>query len=106
MSYMIKLDAGRLIFAPYDDESMIRAVGKIPTLRFLEGQTVKCHCESGEWRKGKIVKLMYREEDWNWFVRSVRVTHFFFIHSLTRLTGDARSPISVRPEVLIERGCL
>ena len=82
MSYMIKLDAGRLIFAPYDDESMIRAVGKIPTLRFLEGQTVKCHCESGEWRKGKIVKLMYREEDWNWFVRSVRVIICFpFTHS-------------------------
>lgn len=68
--YQIDLDSGGSVFAPKDDESVIRREGTLqmadPNLRFRVGQRVLCAYDddgTGErrWEAGRVVALHYHE---------------------------------------------
>ena len=79
--YQIRLDGGRMIYSPEDDEDYIRAIGKVksspllgdehkclPKFRFDLGQRVECKCsdnDDDEWEKGQICRIFYPTADCN-----------------------------------------
>ena len=78
MPYEISLDMGGSVFAPEDDDSVIRAAGQLithdPALRFAVGDRVECYFSDadgmsddsseggGRWEEGTVVALHYHEE--------------------------------------------
>lgn len=70
MPYEVKLDSGGSVFAPHDDDSVIRKAGSIrmtdPALRFGVGDRVECLYQEDDgtqhWEPGRIVALHYHEE--------------------------------------------
>lgn len=69
MPYQVRLDSGNMIYAPEDDDSVIRREGTMqltdPALRFGVGDRVECVSDSGDgsrrWYAGAIVGLHYHE---------------------------------------------
>ena len=68
--YQIELDTGRKVYAPLDDDSVVRREGSIvtrdPNLRFGVGDRVECfHVgkdgSGGRWQPGVVVALHYHE---------------------------------------------
>ena len=55
--YQVRLENGRLIYAPDDDDTCIH---RVP--RYAVGTYVHCNIGGGQWTAGRVVAHSYREE--------------------------------------------
>ena len=55
--YQVRLEDGRLIYAPDDDDTCIH---RVP--RYAVGASVICNVGGGQWEPGRVVAHSYREE--------------------------------------------
>ena len=85
--YQVELDSGGRVFAPADDESVIRREGSIqvsdPGLRFSVGDRVECRFDGHgqtRWEAGRVVALHYHEPSFGAATMPYQV----------KLDGDAR----------------
>jgi len=54
--YKVKLSDSRIVYAPDDEDDVIKAFRGSQAIRFKVGDPVECHMGSAEWPAGKIVE--------------------------------------------------